>query len=183
MTELPQAWRSIIARIDAFTRGTAWIVSWFTAVLIIAVSYEVIARRVFNEPTVWAFDLTYMFYGALFMLGSHYALLKGAHIRTDMLWDKYSDRKKGVVDSIAYLVFFFPSLILLFWISVDDAYYAWQIGETSEQTAWRPLIYPLKMVVPLTALLLFVQGISELLKSLYAARSGRAYEQKQGSEV
>jgi TRAP-type mannitol/chloroaromatic compound transport system permease small subunit len=64
-------------------------------------------------------------------------------------------------------------MILLFYASVDEAWHAFQMGELSEQTAWRPLLWPFKAVVPVTALLLLVQGVSELLKSLYAARTGR----------
>ena len=61
-----------------------------------------------------------MSYGALFMLGCAYALLKGAHVRTDMLWDKFSTRKKGWIDAVAYLVFFLPTMAVLFFMSVDD---------------------------------------------------------------
>ena len=74
-----------------------------------AVAYEVVARYLFNAPTIWSFDLTYMLYGALFMLGAAYALHKGAHIRTDFFWDNFSPRTKGLIDSISYVVFFFPS--------------------------------------------------------------------------
>ena len=55
-----------------------------------------------------------MSFGALFMLGAAYTLLKGAHVRTDMLWEKFSDRKKGIIDSIAFLLFFLPSMAILF---------------------------------------------------------------------
>ena len=61
----------------------------------LAVAYEVIARYLFNAPTIWAFDVTYMLYGTLFMLGAAYALHKGAHIRTDFFWEQFSTRKKG----------------------------------------------------------------------------------------
>lgn len=169
--------------IDGFTEKTGRVVAWLMALLVAVVAYEVAARYLFNAPTSWAYDLTYMLYASLFMLGAAYALLKGAHIRTDMLWEKYSERKKGVVDCLAYVLFFFPGLLLLFLSSIDDAYYAWQIGERSEQTAWRPILYPFKAVVPITALLLLIQGVSEFLKSLYAARTGRAFERKQGGEV
>jgi TRAP-type mannitol/chloroaromatic compound transport system permease small subunit len=147
-------------------------VAWLIIPLFVSLTWEGIARYVFNAPTLWAFDLSYMLYGALFMLGAHYTLLKGAHIRTDMLWEKFSSRTKGWIDSVAYVFFFFPAMVLLFYASVDEAWHAWKIGELSEQTAWRPILWPFKGVVPLTALLLMIQGVSELLKSLYAARTG-----------
>jgi TRAP-type mannitol/chloroaromatic compound transport system permease small subunit len=169
--------------IDRFTEQTGSVVAWLILPMVLGLAYEVIARYVFSAPTIWAFDMTYMLYGTMFMLGAHYALLKGAHIRTDMLYEKYSDRKKGLVDSIAYLLFFFPGMALFFFASVDEAYHAWSIMERSEQTAWRPLLAPFKTVVPLTALLLIIQGVSELLKSLYAARTGVALSKREGIQI
>jgi TRAP-type mannitol/chloroaromatic compound transport system permease small subunit len=169
--------------IDGFTEKTGNVVAWLMVVLVAVATYEVVARYLFHAPTMWAYDSIYMLYGTLFMLGASYTLLKGAHIRTDMLWENYSDRKKGIVDATAYLLFFFPALLLLFFASIDDAYHSWQIGERSEQTAWQPILYPFKGVIPLTCLLLLIQGVSEFLKSLYAARTGRAFERKQGGEV
>jgi TRAP-type mannitol/chloroaromatic compound transport system permease small subunit len=173
----------VIAAVDRFTNWVGIAVSWLLVPLILGVTYEVIARYLFNAPTIWAFDLTYMLYGAVFMLGASYTLMKGGHIRTDMLWENYSDRRKGWVDLLAYVLFFFPALLMIFFTSVDDAWYSFQIGERSEQTAWRPIIYPFKAVVPLTALLLLIQGVSEFLKSLYAVRTGRLYSKIEKIEV
>ena len=173
----------IIRTIDAFTDWTGKAVAWLILPLSLGLAYEVIARYGFDAPTIWAYDMSYMLYGTLFMLGAHYALLKGAHIRTDMLWEKFSDRKKGLIDAIAYVGFFFPAMIMIFASSIDEAWHAWLIGERSEQTAWRPILYPFKAVVPATALLLFVQGLSEFMKSLYAARTGRMLDVKEKIEV
>lgn len=173
----------VIGVIDRFTNWIGIAVSWLLAPMILGVTYEVVARYVFNAPTIWAFDLTYMLYGTVFMLGASYTLMKGGHIRTDMLWEKYSDRKKGWVDLLAYVLFFFPGLLMIFLTSVDDAWASFQIGERSEQTAWRPIIYPFKAVVPLTALLLLIQGVSEFLKSLYAVRTGKLYSHVEKIEV
>jgi TRAP-type mannitol/chloroaromatic compound transport system permease small subunit len=150
---------------------------------VLAVSYEVIARYAFNAPTIWAFDLTYMSYGTLFMLGAAYALHKGAHIRTDFFWETFSIRKKGWIDVISYVLFFFPGLTAILIISGHEALYAWRINETSDQTAWRPILWPFKAVVPLACLLLIVQGVSEFLKSLYMVRTGVELEHKEKVEV
>jgi TRAP-type mannitol/chloroaromatic compound transport system permease small subunit len=163
----------IIRVVDRFSEWSGKAVAWLIVPLFLSLTYEGIARYAFDRPTLWAYDLSYMLYGALFMLGAHYTLLKGAHIRTDMLWEKFSPRTKGSIDAVAYIFFFFPAMILLFYASVDEAWHAFKMGELSEQTAWRPILWPFKAVVPLTALLLLIQGVSELLKSLYAARTGR----------
>jgi TRAP-type mannitol/chloroaromatic compound transport system permease small subunit len=107
------------------------------------------------------------------MLGAPYALLKGAHVRTDMLWEKFSDRTKGLIDAIALLVLFLPTMVVLVYISIDDFFYSMSINERSNTTAWQPIIWPLRGVIPLSCALMFIQGISELMKSLYAARTGK----------
>jgi TRAP-type mannitol/chloroaromatic compound transport system permease small subunit len=173
MTEPSPGLLKTIHVVDTFSEWSGKAVAWLIIPLFLGLTYEGIARYLFNAPTMWAFDLSYMLYGALFMLGAHYTLLRGAHIRTDIFWEKFSPRTKGWIDAAAYLFFFFPAMILLFYASVDEAWHSWRMGELSEQTAWRPVLWPFKTVVPLTALLLLIQGASEFLKSLYAARTGR----------
>jgi TRAP-type mannitol/chloroaromatic compound transport system permease small subunit len=169
--------------IDKFTDTTGTWIAWLNIPLVLAVAYEVIARYVFNAPTIWSFDVTYMLYGTIFMLGCAYALHKGAHIRTDFFYETWSDRTRGMVDSISYIVFFFPSLIMLFAASWGEAWYSFSIGEASEQTPWRPILWPFKAIVPLTCVLLLLQGVSELIKSFYAARTGIVLEHKEKIEI
>jgi TRAP-type mannitol/chloroaromatic compound transport system permease small subunit len=183
MTAPSPALLAIIRTIDRFTDATGTVFSWLAIPLVLSVGYEVVARYLFNAPTIWAFDVTYMTYGTLFMLGAAYALHKGAHIRTDFFWEQFSTRKKGLIDSISYVVFFFPGLAILLVISTEEALYAFRINELSDQTPWRPILWPFKAVVPLACLLLIVQGISEFLKSLYMARTGVELEHKEKVEV
>jgi TRAP-type mannitol/chloroaromatic compound transport system permease small subunit len=159
--------------IDTMGDWSGKVVSFLILPLIGIVSWEVFSRYAFGAPTIWAFDLTYMTYAAHFMLGTAYTLLHGGHVRTDMLWEKFSPRRKGTIDAIAYVMFFLPAMALFFWSSIDDVWHAWRIHELSEQTAWRPILWPFKAVVPMTAALLFIQGVSELIKSVYAARTGQ----------
>ncbi len=169
--------------IDTFTDWTGRTVAWVCVPLALVVFWEVIARFFFDAPTIWAYDMSYMLYSVIFMLGAHFALKRGAHIRTDMLWEKFSDRTKGKIDFYAFILLFFPGMILLFGASVDDAIRAFTMGERGEQTAWRPYLWPLKAVVPLTAVLLLIQGTSEIMKSWFAMRTGRAFEHKEGGEI
>lgn len=183
MAEAVPAHIRFVRVIDKFTDTTGVWIAWLNVPLVLAVAYEVIARYVFNAPTIWSFDVTYMLYGTIFMLGCAYALHKGAHIRTDFFYEKWSDRTRGMVDTISYVVFFFPSIIMLLAASGSEAWYAYTIHETSEQTPWRPILWPFKMVVPLACLLLLLQGISELIKSFYAARMGVVLEHKEKIEI
>ena len=183
MAEQSAALIRTVRIIDRFTDTTGVWIAWLNVPLVLAVAYEVIARYAFNAPTIWSFDVTYMLYGTIFMLGAAYALHKGAHIRTDFFYETWSDRTRGMVDSISYIVFFFPSILMLFAASWSEAWYAFGIGETSEQTPWRPILWPFKAVVPLTCVLLLVQGVSELIKSFYAARTGIVLEHKEKIEI
>jgi TRAP-type mannitol/chloroaromatic compound transport system permease small subunit len=164
-----------VRAIDRFAELCGVAIAWLMVPLVVAVVYEVIARYVFAAPTIWSFDVTYMLYGAMFMLGAAYALRVGAHIRTDFFWERWSLRTRGVIDTIAYGAFFFPGIALFFWVGWDEAWYAYEIGEMSEQTPWRPLLWPLKACVPLAAALLLLQGLAELAKSLHAALTGRGF--------
>ncbi len=130
-------------------------------------------RYLLGLPTVWAADVTVMTYGSLFMLGSAYTLFKGAHVRTDIFWERFSERTKGIIDSAAYLLLFLPVMGVIFSISIDDALYAYSIDERSTLSLWRPILWPFRAVIPLAALLMFAQGISELLKALWAASTGQ----------
>jgi len=173
----------LVQQIDRFTDTTGTWVAWLNVPLVLVVCYEVMMRYVFDAPTTWVFDITYMLYATVFMLGSAYALHKGAHIRTDFFFENWSVRTKGTIDSVAYLVFFFPSLIVFFVVTFNQAVYAFQIQEMSDQTPWRPLLWPFKSVVPLTCLLLLIQGVSETIKSFYAARTGVELEHKEKVEI
>ena len=165
-----------VRTIDRFAELCGVAIAWLMVPLMVAVVYEVVARYAFGAPTLWSFDVTYMLYGAMFMLGAAYALRIGAHIRTDFFWERWSLRTRGIIDTIAYAAFFFPGIALFFWVGWDEAWYAYGIGELSEQTPWRPLLWPLKACVPLAAALLLFQGISELVKSFYAAFTGREFK-------
>jgi TRAP-type mannitol/chloroaromatic compound transport system permease small subunit len=173
----------LVRIIDKFTDTTGTWVACLCMPLVGVVAWEVFARYAFDAPTIWSFDITYMLYGTIFMLGSAYALHKGAHIRTDFFFEKWSIRTKGVIDSIAYLVFFFPSIFVFMLVSGAEGWYAFTIGEVSEQTPWRPVLWPYKLVVPLTCLLLLIQGVSEVIKSLWAARTGVELEHKEKIEI
>jgi TRAP-type mannitol/chloroaromatic compound transport system permease small subunit len=182
-SDFPPALISVIHAIDAVSDLVGRIVCWLIIPLVGGLAYEVVARYVFNAPTSWAYDTSYMLYGSLFMLGAGYALLRGAHIRTDMLYQNWSPRRQGAIDAVCYLFLFFPAMVFLLWMGGQEAWHAWIIGERSDASPWRPILYPFKAVIPVTAILLLLQGVSEFLKSLYAVRTGRVYAKREAIEI
>lgn len=141
--------------------------------LVLGLTYEVAARYLFNAPTTWAYDLTFMLYGSFFMLGSAFCLQRKGHVRTDLLYDRLSPRRQALIDLACYLLFFLPLLYVL--IVTGWAYFwkAFVTRETFVTSAWQPLTWPFKLAIPVTGVLLLVQGVSEVLKALHALRHGR----------
>jgi len=169
----PSALIRIVGVIDTVSEWSGRIFCWLIIPLMLGTTYEVIARYAFNAPTVWAYDTSYMLYGSHFMLGAAYTLLKGGHIRTDIFYQNWSPRTKGLVDALLYLLLFFPGMIFFFWMGGQEGWHSLMIGERSDASPWRPIVYPLKLVIPVTALLILVQGVSEFIKSAHLALRGR----------
>jgi TRAP-type mannitol/chloroaromatic compound transport system permease small subunit len=175
--------RTAIQTIEAISKWTGLVTAWLIVPMTIAVTWEVVSRKFFRAPTIWAFDVTYMLYGTHFMLGTAYTLMRVGHVRTDMLYQNWSVRRQSTIDAVGYLFFFFPAMIFFFYFGWQEAAHAWSIGETSDASPWRPIVYPFKMVIPLTALLLLIQGIAEFLKDLYSIRTGRLWEKREMVEI
>lgn len=167
-----QALERAIHRIDAITAWSGRLVAWLILPLIAAMTYEVTVRYVW-EPTQWAYDISYMLYGTLFMLGAAYTLYRGAHIRTDFLYQKWPVRVQAAIDAACYLLLFFPGIAIFLWLGAEYAWTSWLRNERTVGSSWMPVIYPLKAVIPAAAALLLLQGISELLKCVYTLRTGR----------
>lgn len=171
--DMPPWMARTIAAIDTFSLWVGRIVSWLTIPLMLAMVYEVVARYAFTAPTMWAYDISRMIYGALFVLGAGYALSKGVHIRSDFLYRKWSVKTQGRVDTALYLVFYFPAMIVFLWVASQWAWTSVSRAERGMDTSWMPLLGPIKSCLPIGIAFLIVQGVSELLKSLHAARKGR----------
>lgn len=163
----------VVKALDAVSEWSGWLAGWLIVPLMATITYEVTARYVFRAPTAWAYDTAYMLYGSHFMLPAAYALLKGSHIRTDIFYERWSPRTKATVDAVAYLLFFFPGMVFILYSGAAEAWHSWLIGERSEASTWRPVMYPLKTVIPVTALLLLLQGVSEFLKRAHEVLRGR----------
>ncbi len=171
--DMPRWMARVITGIDWFSHWVGWTVCWITVPLFLAMVYEVVARYAFTAPTMWAYDISRMLYGALFMLGAGYALCKGVHIRADFLYRNWSVRAQGRVDAALYLLLYFPGLAVFLWTTTDFAALSWLRGERGMDTAWMPYMGPIKTVLPIGTAFLMIQGVSETLKSLYAAWKGR----------
>lgn len=156
-------------------KTAAWLIIPMTGALV----YEVVARYIFNAPTLWAYDMTYILAGSLFMLGSAFALRQGSHVRADFLLSTRNPRWQALIDMVLYLLVYFPATALFFETSFKFAFQSWMQGETFPQSPWMPIIYPLKTVMPVTLVLLFIQGIAEFLKASWTVRTNVAFRKSE----
>jgi TRAP-type mannitol/chloroaromatic compound transport system permease small subunit len=159
--------------LDPIAIWSGRISAWLIVPMVLSLSYEVVARYLFNAPTLWAYDMTFMLYGSFFMLGAAFTLQRKGHIRTDSLYANWSPRRQAWVDVICYLVMFLPFVAIFLWAGWGYFWKAFVTGERFVSSPWQPITWPFKMVMPLTGLLLAIQGVSELCKSLDAAITGR----------
>ena len=171
--DMPKWMASTITNIDKSSRWIGNVVCWITMPLMFAMVYEVLARKLFLAPTMWAYDMSRFFYGALFMLGAGYALSKGVHIRADFLYRNFKVKTQGLIDFWLYLLFYFPGLLAFFYMTSIFVMESIQRGEKGMDTAWMPYMWPIKACLWFGILFLLIQGISELFKSYYAAKKGK----------
>ncbi len=171
--DMPYWVACLISWIDRTSMLVGKLVCWFLVPMCLAMVYEVIARKFFIAPTMWAYDVSRMLYGAMFMLGAGYALSRGVHIRADFIYRNWSDRTQGIVDGTLYVLFYFPGMLVFLWMSIDYAWTSIDRGERGMDTAWMPYMGPIKSAIPIGIVLLLMQGISELLKCWYAITRGR----------
>ena len=171
--DMPKWMSSTITNIDKWSRRIGNVVCWITMPLMIAMVYEVLARKLFLAPTMWAYDMSRFLYGALFMLGAGYALSRGVHIRADFLYRNFKVRTQGLIDFWLYLLFYFPGLIVFLYMTIGYVGESIQRGERGMDTTWMPYMWPIKTCLLVGIVFLLIQGISELLKSYWAATRGK----------
>lgn len=140
--------------------------------LIFVVLYEVISRKVFSNPTVWGFDLSYMLYAVMFLVGFGYTLKHGSHVRIDIIYAYLSPKKRAILDLIGYTIFFLPFMLICLKVSWDFGIQSFEMREQS-MSVWQIPIYPFKIFMFIGFFLLFIQGIAEILKSINVLREGK----------
>lgn len=167
--------RSLVSVLDGISSYSGKIISFLMLPMMYALVHEVVSRYCFNAPTIWAGDIALILYGILFMIASPYCLKAGMHIRTDFLYSRWSTKAKGRIDFFTYLLLYFPTHIVFLKVGWDFFYKSFKLQETIISSPWMPIIWPLKMALPVSIFLMILQGISETIKSYYAWRHGQFY--------
>jgi len=170
--DMPSWMSKTIVSIDRFSKIVGNVVCWILMPLILAMTYEVIMRKLFLAPTIWAYDISRFLYGALFMLGAGYALSRGVHIRADFLYRNFKVKNQGLIDFWLYIIFYFPGLLVFLYMTIGYVGESITRGERGMDTTWMPYMWPIKTCLLIGIVFLLIQGISELLKSYWASKKG-----------
>jgi len=164
----------LLKTIDAISEWMGRVVCFFIIAIVFILVYETVARYAFNAPTTWAHHISWNFTVPFFLLGGAYALRNKAHVNMDVVYNRFPLRMRAIIDLVTAILFFLFCGVL-FWMGVE---WSWDsvIGtETSGPPLYYP-VYPIKLIVPIAALLLLLQGSAKFIRDLMTAIAGRAYE-------
>lgn len=145
---------------------------WLILVMTFGVAYEVFVRYVLNAPTSWAFDVSYIMYGTLFMMGGAYTLSRGGHVRGDFIYRLLRPRVQAFIELILYFLFFFPGVLALIFAGWKYASRSWQYLEISVYSPAGIPVFQFKTVIVAAGILLFIQGIAQVFRCILCLRTG-----------
>jgi len=158
--------------IDSLSTWVGKAFAWLILVLTLGISYEVLVRYVFRAPTTWAFDFSYINYGALFLMAGAYTLSRNGHVRADVVYRLWSPRTQASMDLLLYVIFFLPAVAS--WMYAGLPYAVQSIG-FREVSIFSPAgvpVFPLKTLIPVAGVLLLIQGIAEIIRCVLCIRLG-----------
>lgn len=157
--------KKLVKQIDNLSEFIGKIFIWLIVPLTLIDVYEVFSRYVLNSPHIWSMDVTTWLYGMHFMLLAGYTLLYKRHVFIDIFYARWSPRTQALVDTITYLLFFFPFCIIIINVGIKFVVFSWSIRETTATSTPLPL-YLYKTIFPISMILLVIQGLSELIKKI-----------------
>jgi TRAP-type mannitol/chloroaromatic compound transport system permease small subunit len=159
--------------IDQLSKTVGHAFAWCIIILTLGTTYEVFVRYALNNPTSWAFDFSYIMYGALFFMAGAYALSRNGHVRGDFIYRMWRPRVQATVELILYILFFFPGVLALVYAGWLYGYDAFKIREVSVNSPVGIPVWQLKILIPFGGGLLALQGVAETLRCILCLRDGR----------
>ncbi len=158
--------------IDALSAWVGKAFGWLILVLTLGVSYEVFVRYVLRAPTTWAFDFSYITYGALFLMAGSYTLSRNGHVRADVFYRFWRPRTQAMMDLLLYVVFFLPAVVAFIYSGWPYAMFSIRFLEVSIFSPAGIPVFPLKALIPITGVLLLLQGFAEIVRCIRCIRIG-----------
>lgn len=166
----------LIYFIDTVTSWFGKAFAWCIIIMTFGVGYEVFVRYVLRDPTSWAFDISYMMYGTLFMMAGAYTLSRDGHVRGDVIYRLWPKKTQATIELVLYFLFFFPGILALMIAGTNYALESWSYnngwGEVSVMSPANVPIAQFKTVIPVAGALLFIQGIAQVCRCIICIKTG-----------
>jgi len=163
----------LILAIDRFNAALGKAFGWYILILTFGTSYEVFMRYALDNPTIWAYDLSYNMYGALFIMAGAYTLGRNAHVRGDFVYRLLPSRWQAGIDLTLFIIFFFPGILALTFAGYQYAAESWRYHEVSVYSPADIPIFPLKTLIPAAGATLLLQGLAEVARCVLCLRDGQ----------
>ena len=157
--------------INKFNEIVAKAFAFLIFVLILTLTYEVIARYGFGRPTQWSFDVTYFISSLVLVLGLAYTWQIGGHVSVDLITVKLPRRVTAALKVVFILSLFFLCWFNIFRVMIPHLQSSWALKERS-MTGFMPPIYPYKTWIFAGVVMLVLQGIVEMIKELHVLITG-----------
>jgi TRAP-type mannitol/chloroaromatic compound transport system permease small subunit len=155
-------------RIDRLTTAIGRAVAWLALVIVLLQFALVVARYLFGLGSIWLSEAVIYGHAALFMGAAAWTLRAGGHVRVDVFYAEASPRARAMIDLVGALLLLLPFALGLVWLSLPYAARSWAILERSQEASGLPLVFVLKTLIPLFALLMALQGIAQAIRALTA---------------
>jgi len=169
--------RSLIGLAERWVTAVGILAALLLVPLVVATTWEVVARYAFGAPTIWAYEVGYTLTGAHFLLALAYTLRQGEHIRIDVLSGSLPARARRAIDALAYALVL-PILLWITWTLWGYTSAGFARGETSGQSALNLPVWPFRAVICLAFATFALQVLCELAKSLTAKDTATARPHK-----
>jgi TRAP-type mannitol/chloroaromatic compound transport system permease small subunit len=157
--------------IDKLTDNIANGLLYILIVLIVLVFSTVFFRYVFNMSYIIIQEIIMYLHALIFMFGISYALKENSHVKIDVLYNSLNKRTQSVISIAGLVSFILPTALFIIYISIDMVTQSWMILEGSSEAGGLDLVFILKSLIPISGILIFLQGISELIKHIRVSRS------------
>jgi TRAP-type mannitol/chloroaromatic compound transport system permease small subunit len=163
----------LLLTIDRLSMTVGHAFAWSIVILTLGTSYEVFVRYILRDPTSWAFDMSYILYGGLFLMSGAYALSRNAHVRGDVFFRLWPARVQAGVELVLYFIFFFPGVTALVIAGYGYASDSFGYQEVSVNSPVGIPIWHLKALIPLAGILLWLQGVAQVIRCILCLREGQ----------
>ena len=163
--------QSFVNTIERFIDGSGRAVSWLTLLMVVVTFIVVVLRYGFDIGWIALQESVTYLHAMVFLAGSAWALQQEAHVRVDIFYSRFSTRTKAWVDLLGSLVMLLPVMVFVAWISWEYVVDSWDVLEGSREAGGLPAVFLLKSLILVMAVMLTLQGIVQIVRSIQAIRS------------